>query len=87
MKDMVVVQIEKRLNKATRGEWVWDGDTMVSVLPKQPRNSWDIEDYCPYGKKITIIETDSGYYPPRDGDREFLVNAKRDIEYLLELLK
>lgn len=53
---------------ATAGPWVWEDDTLMA--PNAP------QDYDSYGGQNSIIETDSGAYPPHENDRAFISRAR-----------
>lgn len=70
----------KRAKKATKGPWVWRKDVMQAIRVC-------IEPCDGTCGAETIIETDSGYYPPRANDKEFIAHARADIPELARRLK
>lgn len=65
-------RLEAIARAATSGPWRWDDDDqMVAVGVESERDvNWDWSgEGPPRAISTTIIETDSGYYPPRDNDR------------------
>jgi len=65
-------RLESIARAATPGPWWWnDMDEMVS---DSDGPEWDMDLDWTSGKPVRVgptrvIETDSGYYPPRDNDR------------------
>ena len=73
----------------TPGPWKWDGDTMYGALrPDSKPGDQDVE--CsfdaddPIPQRVTIIETDSGVYPPREADRALIASAPALLSLLEE---
>lgn len=85
--------IEERERHATKGPWQWDVHEDTLVAPKAMRAA---REDSPCGPSLDghegeddmrcgctpIIETDSGYYPPRAHDRVFIAHARADIPAL-----
>lgn len=71
MREQRIAEIRARCEAASLGPWEWADDALWAVAPTD-----DFDD-------SRIIETDSGYYPPRDNDRAFIAHARDDIPWLL----
>ena len=79
-------EIKKRLLKATKGEWVFDGHTGI----------WSTEhNYIEKDYYFTDIKAENGFVKCNEfanvtwgnfkENAEFIANSKSDIEYLLEI--
>lgn len=76
--------------RATQGRWFWRDNTMMSDAPGHPddmESHWDRPDGEHYTPPTTIIETDSGYYPPRENDAAHIAEwyPERCLQLLDEL--
>lgn len=70
--------IGEALEKATQGDWHWNEDDNMYPSPR---------DYTKGLYPEAIIETDSGVYGPREGDREYIVAVQpANIRQLLAAL-
>lgn len=84
MSEQRLKQIRRRYNQATPGDWFWDCGTMFARIENKRVKLSKFEDNEGWDRRVRIIETDSGVYPPRDKDREFIAWARKDIKFLLD---
>ena len=80
--------IAARADAATPGPWFWADEAMYANAAPTPETrddaGWDWRSGQPRQiAPIRLIETDSGYYPPREKDRAFLAAARSDVPALV----
>lgn len=93
-----IAELRRLLAEGTQGEWKWEDDALWGAPPVLPEGAnpfgedvegeWaDANDdrFIPTRKKI--IETDSGYYPPREADRALIVAAVNSLPLLLDAVE
>lgn len=80
--------MEARANVATAGPWeVEVGRVRAGDTPRVfgVETAYDDPEGVPeFPTRIRIIETDSGHYPPRRDDAEFIAHARTDVPKLTE---
>ena len=82
-------EVRERCEAATAPPWIWPDSGLYDdclVAPNDPIDSDDQEYHDTQGTTpppTRIIVTDGGYYPPHNGDRDFIAHAREDIPNLL----
>jgi hypothetical protein len=71
-------EIQARVDAATAGPWEWNEHHELQSTTAETESYFG----SPV-EPVTIIITDSGFYPPEDHDRPFIAHARSDIPYLL----
>lgn len=79
--------IKSRADAATAGPW--EAEVRQDRSDDEPRvyginTAYDDPDCDPkYPRRIRLVETDSGYYPPKREDAEFMAHARTDVPALV----
>lgn len=83
-------RLQALADAATPGPWTWgDDDEMWGPpTPTDAQESYELDEddtflYQPGQKRIRIIATDSGYYPPREADQAFIAEAREALPKLI----
>lgn len=69
-------EIEARASKATPGPWL----STYSGIRGGPKDEEG-------NATIHIVETDCGYYPPKENDEDFIIHSRTDIPHLVSALR
>jgi len=89
IEDIRVAEIQERLDKTTSGPWIvsyreeYGKRRVYKISTEEGLN----EDHCYEKDQGVIVETDGGYYPPRENDAEFIAHARSDVPWLLETVR
>ncbi len=90
-----IEEIREREKKATKGPWFIECRHAITgridaitahaghIHPLE-ENCWNFDD-CPGQDAEEIVTSDSGAYGPNIKDAEFIIHARTDIPYLLEI--
>lgn len=81
-RDALLEEVRAALQKATPGPWEWLDTVMVGDIVRTAEDGQWPDEYATDGAERVeggwrrrIIETDSGFYPPRDADAALIAGA------------